>query len=138
MIGSDGKERQLSTGTRYVYGGRGNELLVDTGGSEPDSLRWLDISSGTERAGPVRPEGLVKLAVMSSDGAWIGMLIGFNGQDVWRMRVEPPSPPERVMSLGRGMTGSALTMTTDGRALVTQGVWSGGLTVIPARTGARF
>jgi len=137
-IGRDGRVRQLSTSTRWVYGNRGEELLVDTGEAEVDSLRWLDVATGAERPGPVRPDGLVKAAAVSPDGAWLGLLIGFNGQDVWRVRVDPPGPPEKVFSFRPGMTGSAITITNEGHALVTQAVWAGGLFVIPAREGTRF
>ena len=138
VIPRDGPMRQLSTSTRFVYGHRGEELLVDSGESEVDSLRWLEIATGTERPGPIRPAGLVKEASMSPDGGWVGMLIGFNGQDVWRMRVEPPGAPEHITSLRAEMTGSAVAVTNDGQVLVTQSVWAGGLRLIPARPGTRF
>ena len=138
VIGRDGLVRQLSKSTRWVYGNRGEELLVDTGEADVDSLRWIDIATGAERPGPVRPEGLVKVAAVSPDGNWLGLLIGFNGQDVWRVRVDPPGPPEHVFSFGPGMTGSSITITNDGHALVTQAVWAGGLLAIPARPGMRF
>lgn len=138
VIGKDRVIRQLSQSTRYVYGSRGEELLVDTGESETDSLLWLDLATGTERPGPLRPEGLVKATSVSPDGTWVAMLIGFNGQDVWRMRVEPPTRPEHVSALGPAMTGSSISVTNDGHVLVTQSEWAGGLHVIPARPGARF
>jgi len=54
------------------------------------------------------------------------------------VRVDPPGPPEHVFSFGPGMTGSSITITNDGHALVTQAVWAGGLLAIPARPGMRF
>lgn len=137
-IGKDGAARQLSTRTRFVYGNRGEELLVDSGDPETDSLRWLDIATGAERAGPARPEGFIKAAVTSPDGGWIGLLMGFNGQDVWRIRVEPPGPPEQVHVFTGGLTASSIAMTNDGKVLVTKVDWDGGLHVVPAKPGARF
>ncbi len=138
VVDKEGVARQLSTRTRFVYGNRGEELLVDTGDPEADSLRWLDITTGTERPGPTRPEGHIKGAVTSPDGAWIGLLMGLNGQDVWRIPVEPPGPPEHVHVFSGGFTASSIAMTNDGKVLVTQVDWAGGLHVVPAKRGAKF
>jgi len=138
VVGKDTKARQLSTSTRWVYGNRGEELLVATGDLDSDSLRWLDIATGVERPGPVRPEGMIKSAVTSPNGAWIGLLIGFNGQDVWRISVDPPGPPEHVVAFQGGITGAAITVTDAGKVLVTRSEWAGGLHVVPAKPGATF
>ena len=130
--------KQLGAGTRTVYGGRGNELLVDTGEVELTSLRWIDATTGVERPGPVRPDGYIKAMSTSPDGAWIAFAIGFNGQDVWRARSDGTAPPEHVHAFRPGITVSAIGITNDGHVLATQQLWAGGLTLVPARAGEHY
>ena len=138
-ISSDGgTPRQLSTSSRSVYGGRGNDLLVDTGEPEATSLRWLDVATGVERPGPKRPEGYVKAMATSPDGGWIAFAMGFNGQDLWQTRFDAAGEPERVYTYSPGITATAVAITNDGRMLVTQQTWAGDLTLVPARPGERF
>lgn len=130
--------RQLVPGTRTVYGGRGNELLVDTGEPETSSLRWLDVTTGAERAGPIRPAGYIKAMTTSPDGAWIAVAIGFNGQELWRVPTESAGPPEHVYTYRPGITVTAVSITNLGHVLATQQVWAGDLFAIPALPGERF
>jgi Tol biopolymer transport system component len=139
VISADGgTEKQLTPSSRTVYGGHGNELLVDTGEADAGSLRWLDVTTGAERAGPQRPIGYIKAMSTSPDGAWIAVAIGFNGQDLWRIAAEPAGTPEHVFAYSSGITTAAIGVTNAGHVLVTQQIWAGDLFAISARSGERF
>lgn len=136
IVGRDGATpRQLGTATRWVFGHRGDELLVDTGDDGTDSLRWL-AATGAERPGPVRPAGAIHAAATSTDGAWIAFAMGPYGQDVYRAHGD--APPERVATYPAAITVTNLAIDNAGRVLVAQQTYAGDLYAVPAVAGARF
>ena len=128
------KPRAPSTSTRTVYGRHGDEVLL--GGRT--AMYWLDVKTGVERPGPAMPEGFLNTASTSPSGNWVVYATGSTGQDLWRVRVDPPGELERLATYAAGVQMDDPTIRDDGHVLATVGKYYGDLVRIPARPGAKF
>jgi hypothetical protein len=132
-----GDARPLGDTTRWVYGVRGNEILVGD-----ESLQWIDTAGNvlTEARPPPNPDGQAPYwASVSPDGRWLAMQTTPQLSDVYVMRLDvPDDTPRLAVHYGHNTTAYRVAIDDAGHIIAAPQVWTGDLFVVPARAGSHF
>src|SRR5262249_47392677 len=124
---------QLTRGERMVAGvhPRTGELLLRS----PD-LTWFDPITHRERPGPKADVLDATHVALSPSARWLVYQRATDSREVWRTRLDPPAPAERIYSSATKLRHAAID--DNGHVVLAAESWSGDIYVVPAAAGERF
>jgi Tol biopolymer transport system component len=132
VIRADGSDlKQVAAG--QLRGVARGQLFV-TG---VDYGTWIDVTTGKHRSEPPHPAESVG-AVIAPSGRWMAFEAGSVGQDIWRLRLDPPGKLEKIGSSPTGVTQTTFAVSDEGLVLTSQTTWNGDLTYVPAAPGTKL
>jgi hypothetical protein len=103
-------------------------------------LYWWDPATGRETPGPrLGADKAPLVSALSPGGDWFMFMTGGDaGQEVWRVRTDGKSAPEKVFALGEDVTTVSGAIDDRGHPLLALDTWAGDLWLAPAAAGAAW
>jgi len=138
-MGVDGTGARLaSRRPRRTIGADGVGRRVLLAAPDRPRLYWWDPRTGRESSGPAVGQVEADDVRLSPDGRWLLYLAGGNGREVWRLRLDGRSQPERVHGFADDVSSSNGAIDASGRATVVVHRWVGDLWIVRPTDDARW